>query len=252
MQAYSQAFAQVYNRRWTRFAEDLAPRLLAYYETTPIARSHPRILDLCCGTGQMARCFLDNGYHVTGIDLSPHMLRFARENAGAYLDSGQAEFFEADAASFTLDRSFGLVVSVFDSLNHLADFQALRGCFASVFAVLVPGGVFIFDLNTRLGLRRWNTIHIDDDEDLMLVNRGIYDGTGDKAYTHITGFIRRPDGLYERYEETVFNTAFEMEQVRGALLNAGWQTVRFATGDDLAASVEDPENHGRIFFVATK
>ena len=35
MQAYGMSFARIYNQRWTYFAEQVAPRIRAYYESIP-------------------------------------------------------------------------------------------------------------------------------------------------------------------------------------------------------------------------
>jgi len=48
-----------------------------------------------------------------------------------------------------------------------------------------------------------------------------------------------PNGLYERFEETVFNTVFEMERVKKALLDVGWKNVYFARIQDL----KTPSSH---------
>lgn len=56
---------------------------------------------------------------------------FARE----YVNVGRAAFIQADATNFSLSESFGLVVSTFDALNHLADEQGLMKCFQRVFDV---------------------------------------------------------------------------------------------------------------------
>ena len=216
MQAYGSAFARVYNQMWTAFAQAVASPISDLYEAHLQERAlpdpaHKSLLDLCCGTGQLAVCFLERGYRVVGIDLSEPMLNYAKVNAAAYVESGQANFIRADAASFELDERFGLVVSTFDALNHLEGPEALRSCFQCVYPVLLPGGLFIFDLNTRAGLRRWNGINVQDDEEAMIVTRGFYDGQGDRAWTHLSGFVRVEGGLYERFEETVFNTVFDME-----------------------------------------
>ena len=81
----------------------------------------------------------------------------------------------ADAADFTLTDRFGLVVSTYDALNHLPDFAALAGCFRSVFRVLEDGGMFIFDLNTLRGLRRWTAMTVNDTPEMMLVVRSLFD-----------------------------------------------------------------------------
>jgi SAM-dependent methyltransferase len=220
-----------------------------FYAATPASQENRSILDLCCGTGQLAVHFLEKGYRVVGIDLSEHMLAYARENARPYVESGQAKFVQADASDFVLDERFGLVVSTFDALNHLEDEQALRSCFQSVRAVC--DGYFIFDLNTRLGLKRWNNIQVDDSsEDSLVITRGIYDGQSSRAWTKITGFFRGPDGYYQRFEEIAFNSMFEMVQVEKALQETGWQETYFARVGDLKTPLSEPEKEGRVFIVA--
>lgn len=252
MQAYRRAFARVYNKRWTGFAHRVAPLLLEFYANTAAGQANCPILDLCCGTGQLALHFLEQGYQVTGIDLSEHMLRYASENASAYVEGGQAQFVQADASRFSLDQEFGLVVSTFDALNHLRSEEALQTCFQSVFAVLVEGGHFVFDLNTRAGLMRWNNINVDDSEEAMIVTRGFFDGQSSRAYTRVSGFIKTAGGQYERFEETVYNTVFDMGWVRDTLLQIGWRDVHFARFEALTTPITEPEKEGRVFFVAHK
>lgn len=252
MQAYNASFARIYNLRWNSFALNAAPRLRAFYETTLTGQQNHRLLDLCCGTGQLALHFLDAGYHVTGLDLSEAMLDYARSSAAAYIMTGQARFVQGDAAKFELDEQVGLVVSTFDALNHLPDFPALKGCFQSVYPLLVEGGLFIFDLNTPLGLRRWTNISIEDSPELMLVTRAFYDEINRRAHMHISGFAAIGDGLYERFEETAYETAFELTAVSEALRETGFRNVRCARLQDLNAPVTEPEQESRIFFIAEK
>ncbi len=252
MQGYGPSFARVYNMRWTAFAAQLAPRLRAYYESTPAGQLNYRLLDLCCGTGQLALHFLDRGYQVTGLDLSESMLEYARANAAPYIVAGQARFIQGDAAHFELDERFGLVVSTFDALNHLPDMDALIGCFHSVYPVLEEGGSFIFDLNTLYGLRRWTGMSVSDTPEMMLVTRSLFDEETRKGYTRISGFLPAQDGLYERFEETAYNTAFDLELVRQALLETGFRSVRFTRSEDFTAPVVYPEAESRIYIVAEK
>ncbi|MFX0114928.1 MAG: class I SAM-dependent DNA methyltransferase, partial [Candidatus Hodarchaeota archaeon] len=222
------------------------------YENQPISKRNRFILDLCCGTGQLATHFLENGYSVLGIDLSEDMLSYARKNAAQYLENGQAEFRKGDATEFLLDQQFGLIISTFDSLNHLESYEAIKNCFRCVYGALLMDGFFIFDLNTRLGLIRWNEIFIQDTQEAMVVTRGIYDGKSDKAQMRISGFVQTPAERYERFSETIFNTVFELEQVKQSLQSIGWQDVYFAKGSDLGNPIDDPEREGRIFCIAKK
>jgi SAM-dependent methyltransferase len=177
MQVYGKAFARAYNLRWGGFARQVTPYLLDFYAQTLPGQQRQPVLDLCCGTGQVALGFLERGYPVTGLDLSPHMLACARENTAAQAAAGQVEFVMADAADFALERRFGLVVSIYDALNHLPDLGALQSCFRSVRSVLCPGGWFIFDLNTRHGLRRWNVTSVDDSGETLVITHSSFDGS---------------------------------------------------------------------------
>lgn|SRR5574341_447919 len=253
MQPYGPVFARIYNLRWADFARGVAPLIREYYEAQPIARDHKTLLDVACGTGQVALHFLENGYRVTGIDLSEHMLAFAKQNAAAYVEQGQATFIQGNAADFRVEGTFGLAVSTFDALNHLPDGTALQGCFRSVRAALVDGGQFIFDLNTRKGLyQNWNNIMVLEDEEATVINRGVYDGQSERAHTRITAFARLDDGRYERMAETFYNTVFRMADVRGWLLDAGFSRVHVAAVRALGAAVDEPEDLPRAWFVASK
>ncbi len=252
MQAYGASFARVYNLRWTGFSRSVGPKLLDFYQSTAFGNSNSTLLDLACGTGQLARLALERGFLVTGIDLSDAMLEYARKNNIDYVAAGQTEFIQADAADFSIRRPVGLVVSTFDALNHLESFEKLESCFRCVFASLLDGGMFIFDLNTRLGLTRWSSISVEDTEEIMLVNRGIFDEANQRAITRISGFLRNENGLYERFEETAYNLAFNLDAVREALIKTGWGEVTIANINDLGMPLEEPEKEGRVFFVARK
>jgi SAM-dependent methyltransferase len=253
MQAYSAEFARVYNLRWGGFAQRVAPLIRELYETYPISQVNRTVLDLCCGTGQLAALFLEAGYQVIGLDSSAPMLAYASENTSRFRAAGKIQFIHGDATDFTLTEQVGLVVSTFDALNHLESSDALKNCFLCVFAVLEAGGVFVFDLNTRVGLRRWNGIIIDDNSaELLMITRGIYDGEGDKAWTRITGFVQEENGLYSRFDETAFNTAFDLAWAKATLLDIGWTEVYLAGSQDMKTPLSEPEREGRVFFVARK
>ena len=250
MQSYGPIFAEVYNKRWSGFANQIASLLLEFYAATPIGKINKSVLDLGCGTGHLALYFLEDGYQVVGIDGSEHMLRYAREKTNNYIESGQARFIQGNIADFDLDQKFGLVVSTYDTLNHLTDQEELHKCFKC--AMSVCDGYFIFDLNTQAGLNRWNNIQVDDSDEMLIITRGIYDRQGDKAWIRISGFIKREDGFYERFDETAFNTVFELKKVLEELHRAGWPKAYFAQVRDLATPIKDPEKEDRVFIVASK
>lgn len=253
MQSYNSAFAKIYNLRWGSFAAEAAPRLRDFYASTALGQSGCRqVLDLCCGTGAGALPFLEQGYHLTGLDFSPAMLEYARQNAAGYIELGQARFIEGDAADYSLAEPVGLVFSLYDALNHLPDLDVLRRCFECTFQAVLPGGTFIFDLNTRRGLQRWAGAQVQEDEEVFLFTRGVLSEEDCRAYTQITGFLRCEDGMYERFEQNAFNLILEMQVVHQLLLECGWSAVHIANLSNLAEPLPDPEQKGRVWFVARR
>ncbi len=250
MQGYGDDFAQIYNMRWGGFADRVAPLIRAYYETTEVGKDNHTLLDLCCGTGQVALHFLEHGYRILGLDLSPAMLIHARENAAPYVADGRARFLEGDAADFEVPGRYGLAVATFDALNHLPDMISLQGCFDATHKALIEGGVFIFDLNTRAGLQSWSGINVQDSEDLVLIIRGVVSNWEGRAYTQISGFLRQESGLYKRFNEVVYNTIFNLDEVGAALEDAGFSDVTLARSDALDTPLEAPERSARVFFIA--
>jgi demethylmenaquinone methyltransferase / 2-methoxy-6-polyprenyl-1,4-benzoquinol methylase len=101
-----------------------------------LARTDAKVLDLCCGTGDMAFALRRQGSkpHITGADFSHAML----VRAAAKSDEKQRmRWIEADALHLPFsNESFDLVTSAF-GFRNLADYDAgLR----EIHRVLRPGG----------------------------------------------------------------------------------------------------------------
>jgi len=247
--SYTAPFAQAYNQRWTGFVTLVGPRLRSLYEQV-CPQGERSVLDICCGTGQLALQFLQAGYTVTGLDNSEPMLAHARINCTSFVSSGEISLVLGDAADFSLSSRFGLAVSTFDALNHLSGVDALMSCFACVHQCLLPGGLFVFDLNTVTGLQRWNNVTVEDALDAMVINRGMYDEDRRQGRIKISGFVRQESGGWLRFDETFVENAWLVRDVITALLEVGFSAVYQARAADLTVPLSDPESEPRVFFVA--
>ncbi len=251
-QAYGSVFARVYDKKWGGFVKNAGPAIIDFYNTHG-GISGGRILDICCGTGQLAKILLDRGFEVTGIDLSEDMLHHSRGNCAEYVDQGKADFVHANAKDFELEGNFDLAVSTFDALNHLETISDLKSCFDSTHRSLKKNGYFIFDLNTRKGLEyNWNSMSFSDDEDTTFLIKGIFMDHENRGITSITGFVKNADGFYEKFHEVIYNTVFGMEDVRNRLHESGFEDVCFSCLPDLNKRYENPDELNRVFVIAKK
>ena len=92
-----------------------------------------RVLDLCCGHGNVAQALVAKGCKVTGADFSPVMLALARQRVAG------ATFIEADAEH--LPFAYGLFDAVVSNFGvcHVPDQPR---ALAEAHRVLKPGGRF--------------------------------------------------------------------------------------------------------------
>lgn len=106
-----------------------------------------KILDLGCGTGNSCFPFYARGYDIIGLDGSAEMLNVAQQKLPP------VRFVQGDFCTFQLEQNFDMVISVFDSLNNLLTPEDFLACAKQVYQHLNHGGLFLFDVNTTIGLR---------------------------------------------------------------------------------------------------
>lgn len=246
MNPYGRNFAEIYDRRFSDYAKRAAPHLIRFFSTQPHINSYPRVLDLGCGTGHLAFHFLEAGYDFTGLDLSPDMLLKAEERCRRHLVSGKADFVEGNLSGFEIPGPFGMVVSTYNSLNHLETQAALRGCFQSVRLSLAPGGAFVFDYHTALGLRAWAGDEASSLEGESVRSHGEFDETKGRAVMRLKIAVGN-----ELFETVIENQTFSMAEIAKWLREEGFQQVRFSEMSDLEKTVADPEAEKRVVVIAS-
>jgi len=210
-------FAWVYNKHWGDMFTDTA-RAVFEKLVQPKIPPKARILDLCCGTGQLAKVLADRGYRVTGLDGSKEMLKFARERAP------DVPFILDDARTFKVKEKFDAVISVFDSLNHIMTIEELGRVFANVFNCLQDDGWFLFDMNMEEGYRKnWEGYYgiVEADHVCIFPNR--YDVK--KRIGQIDFTIFRLDGNWRRADFKLTQKCYTEKEIRSALSEAGFASI---------------------------
>lgn len=233
----------------TGFARLAAPRIAAFYARHSIANINPSVLDLGCGTGQLASYLLDQGIPVTGIDISEHMLRYAVRNNAPHVATGSARFLVMDCTALSLSGSFGLTVATFNTLNHLPSHEHLRCCLSRVYQATAPGGYFLFDIDTRLGLQRTAEIaELSETREEATCRIRRFDG--ERVILYATGWFIADQRRYP-YRETIAKTVIDTEALRSTMTSVGWASMSY-TADDYCTPVANAEDGIRAYGVARR
>ncbi|HVX65750.1 MAG TPA: class I SAM-dependent methyltransferase [Bryobacteraceae bacterium] len=212
-------FAWFYQRGW---GADYHAQLQPVLENSifPRLRAGARILDLCCGSGDLTRVLAGHGFSVTGIDGSEQMLAYARRHVPG------AEFRLDDARDFASEPVFDAVLSTFDSLNHILTLAELQRAFESVARALVPGGTFIFDLNMEEAFATlWRGSFSTVEEAGVGITNGSYDAERGIGRAEVTLFRPEADGRWRRSDVTVLEKCYTSQEVAGALERAGFGSI---------------------------
>jgi SAM-dependent methyltransferase len=238
-------FARVYNKRWGRM---FLPTALAVIDELLIPRlsKNARILDLCCGTGQMAQELSDRGYKITGLDGSAEMLKFARKNAPG------ASFIRDDARSFILPAEFDAAISVFDSLNHVMELKELASVFKNVFNCLKPGGIFLFDMNTRQQfLKNWQGFYGIAEDDMVALLAQDYNSRKRTGTIDFTVFLLE-DNDWKCSDFKMMQKWYPIEEIVSAVQSAGFSDIATYTFTVQTGLTELTKKAWRGFFLCQK
>jgi demethylmenaquinone methyltransferase/2-methoxy-6-polyprenyl-1,4-benzoquinol methylase len=117
--AMNRAMTVGLDRKWRRLTAEA------------VVRPGDRVLDACCGTGDLALADARAGGRVTGVDFSEEMLARAERKAPEF------QWVQADAAALPFDDASFDVVTVGFGIRNLADLEA---GLVELARVLVPGG----------------------------------------------------------------------------------------------------------------
>src|ERR1041385_2429439 len=76
-----------------------------------------RVLEIGCGTGRIPIPMAQQGIEITGLDITPNMLEWARRKAGDL----PIDWIQADARSFALDQKYQFIFESGATFQHMLE-----------------------------------------------------------------------------------------------------------------------------------
>lgn len=211
-------------------------------------RSINTIIDLGCGTGEIALRLAGQGYKVTGIDYSSDMLTLAAHKANN--KNFSIQWIHQDMRELQGFKDMDLVISYCDSINYITTENELSAVFQRVAAALKPGGQFVFDVHSLYHMEHQliNQTFADVTEDASYIwfcSEGDYTG---EAFHELTFFESEGD-KYIRFDEMHHQRTFSIEVYKKLLIDAGFSNIKIY-GDFHFNNAHIKEDTERIFLLA--
>jgi len=122
---------------WSK-VEDVAERV-SFYQSALEKFAAKSILILGCGDGETSLALAQAHFEVTGLDISPTAIQWAKEKS-AQLDV-KLQFIEGNVVTLSLQRSFDAIID--DHCLHCIIGADRALTLGAVFSNLLPGGIFI-------------------------------------------------------------------------------------------------------------
>lgn len=205
------------------------------------------VVDLGCGTGTLTEMLAAKGYDMIGIDLSQEMLQIAITKKEA--NNSEVLYLCQDMRELDLYSTAGTIISVCDSVNYLLDEEDLLETFRLVNNYLYPGGIFIFDFNTKYKYEEviGDTTIAENREDCSFIWENYYHEDECINEYELTVFVRDESGFFRKFEENHYQRGYTLAEMKALVERAG---LRFIKAIDADSHEEPTLRSERIYIVA--
>jgi len=129
-------YHKLYFERDEKEAEAFLKRLVAHLQMKPGGR----VLDVACGRGRHSKIFAAMGFDVTGIDLSPSSIAFAKQ-----FEKDNLEFFIHDMRLPFWGNYFDWAFNFFTSFGYFRTRREHDAAIRTISRSLKPGGTLVID-----------------------------------------------------------------------------------------------------------
>ncbi len=217
-------FADFYDLYAGKFTSDLE-----FYRS--FCTKTDNIIEIGCGTGRILNCFLELGYHLTGVDISHAMLDKASQKLRKWIDSNKLQLINHNFIHSSLPVRFDKALITFYTFNYILDRPV--DFLKNISASLNTNGLLLMDVFYP------NTLSDKSLDNKWLDKEYVVNGRKirfrDKRCM-INNTERRQLVFYSNGEKIEIKSDrkyYRPEELKECLKMAGFSNIQFSTGYDL-------------------
>ena len=187
------------------------------------------LLDIGCGTGELLLRMTKN-YQCDGMDLSEEMLKIAQRK----LKHREVKLFLGDMVEFNTGYKYDIMVSLFDTVNHMVSVEELESHLRSVANSLNDEGVYIFDIVDREFMDTMfpGCLFVDNRKDITCIwEHEIEDGID---YIDATYFLKNSRGSWDKLTESYSKKIFTDAEIEKCSEISGLKITKKVINDKIA------------------
>lgn len=206
------------------------------------------LLDLGCGTGSMSLAMAERGFDVIGVDSSVGMLNAAQQKM--FTSGKQMLLLNQSMEEIDLYGTVDCAICVLDGINHLKNEKAVKATFEKVSLFMNKGGAFAFDVNTLYKHKfvLADNVFVYEPDGVYCVWQNSFN-EADSSVDISLDFFEEEDGVYYRSGESFTERAYELNEIKAWLEDAGFEVIGIY--DDLTLD-DVKQNSERAVFLAKK
>jgi len=207
-----------------------------------LARVNPppgaSIVDLGSGAGARAIELGRRGFRVTGIDIVPAFVEYARDVAAR--EGVPTRFLQADMREYEERQGYDVALCLYNLFGFFADADAMR-LLLHVHASLKPGGKLLLEiLGHEVVTRQWRDFLAGEVDDTLFIERRTLEADGSQLASHWS--ITSPTG---RRDFVVRQRLYRADELADALVRCGFDHPEISGSIDGA-----PYDEGAEYLVA--
>jgi SAM-dependent methyltransferase len=134
---YANGFEIIYDEMYQTFID--YKDAFTFYSALLKQHQKNQVLEIGCGSGNLAKLFIDNNYKYSGLDYSADMIHLCKSK------NPKSNFVLVDMTNFSLKNKTESIIITGRTSSYLLSNKDISGCLKSVYQNLKSGGLLCFD-----------------------------------------------------------------------------------------------------------